>query len=63
VSYQVEITKADKPSVSDFNKAVAVTKAAIAKRPAAYPDLLLTSSQKGDGIPELRATIARLFDQ
>ncbi len=30
---------------------------AIAKRPAAYPDVILTSSEKGTGLPELRAAI------
>jgi GTP-binding protein len=39
---------------------VAATAAAIAKRPAAFPELLVTSARKGTGIPELRAAIAKL---
>lgn len=58
VSYQVVITKADKPSARDLEKSIALTRAAIAKRPAAHPEILVTSSEKGDGIPELRAEIA-----
>jgi len=35
--------------------------AALAKRPAAFPGVLVTSSEDGSGIPELRAAIARLL--
>jgi GTP-binding protein len=62
VSYQVVLTKADKPSAGELRKALAATSAAIAKRPAAHPGLLVTSSEKGDGIPELRAEIAALLE-
>jgi GTP-binding protein len=62
VSYQVVLTKADKPSAGELRKAVAATSAAIAKRPAAHPGLLITSSEKGEGIPELRAEIAALLE-
>ena len=58
VSYQVVLTKADKPSAKDLDKALHITRQAIAKRPAAHPEILVTSSQKGDGIAELRAEIA-----
>ena len=61
VSYQVVLTKADKPSVTELNAAIAATKAAIAKRPAAHPDVILTSSETKYGIPELRAQIAALL--
>jgi GTP-binding protein len=37
-----------------------VTKAALMKQPAAHPHVLVTSSEKGFGIPELRATIVSL---
>ncbi len=63
VSYQVVLTKVDKPSHKDLNKNVAATKAAIAKRPAAYPEILLTSSETGAGIEDLRATIARFLEE
>lgn len=58
VSYQVVLTKADKPSAKDLERALDVTRKAIAKRPAAHPEIITTSSEKGDGIAELRAEIA-----
>jgi len=61
VSYQVVLTKADKPSPTDLRKAIAATTAAVAKRPAAHPTIIVTSSERGDGIAELRAEIARLL--
>ncbi|MCF6302334.1 MAG: ribosome biogenesis GTP-binding protein YihA/YsxC [Devosiaceae bacterium] len=63
VSYQIVLTKADKPSKRDLDKVIAATKAAIAKRPAAYPDIILTSSDTGAGISDLRAQIAAFIDQ
>jgi GTP-binding protein len=62
VSYQVVLTKADKPSAAELDAAIAASVAAIAKRPAAHPDIFVTSSEKGSGIPELRAEIAALLD-
>lgn len=63
VSYMCVLTKADKPSARDLEKAVAATRKAIAKRPAAHPELIVTSSEKGDGIADLRAEIAALLEQ
>jgi GTP-binding protein len=57
VSYQIVLTKADKLKPSEVEAVVARTLAAVAKRPAAYPRVLATSSEKGTGIPELRAEI------
>ena len=62
VSYQVVLTKADKPSRSDLDAAIRATETAIAKRPAAHPRLILTSSLKGDGIADLRTEIAQLLE-
>ncbi|MBN9333342.1 ribosome biogenesis GTP-binding protein YihA/YsxC [Devosia sp.] len=62
VSYQVVLTKADKPLSADVEKALAATRTAIAKRPAAHPHVLLTSSEKGTGIKELRTEIAMLLE-
>jgi GTP-binding protein len=42
---------------------VAETAELIAKRAAAYPEILPTSSRAGTGIPELRATVARLLTE
>ena len=60
VSYQIVLTKADKPSVTELQDAEAATRAAIAKRPAAHPELIVTSSETKFGIDVLRAEIARL---
>lgn len=57
VSYQIILTKADKLKPSEAEAMRAKTEAAILKRPAAFPRVLLTSSEKGDGLPELRAEI------
>jgi GTP-binding protein len=61
VSYQVVLTKADKPSVSELADAQAATLATIAKRPAAHPTLIVTSSETRHGIDQLRAEIAALI--
>jgi len=58
VSYQIVLTKADKLKPADVAAVVARTAQAVAKRPAAFPQVLATSSAKGTGIPELRAGIA-----
>jgi len=58
VPFQVVVTKADKVKGNDLDAALTCTRAALAKHPAAYPELILTSSEKGDGIATLRAAIA-----
>lgn len=60
VSYQVVLTKADKPGPADRARVLAETAAQLARRPAAHPRVLLTSAETGDGIAELRAEIAAL---
>ncbi|MGB0696112.1 MAG: ribosome biogenesis GTP-binding protein YihA/YsxC [Rhodospirillaceae bacterium] len=60
VSYQLILTKADKPKPADLAKSERATAAAIAARVAAHPDYVLTSSQTGAGIAELRAALAQL---
>ena len=59
VSYQVVLTKADKIKPHEADKLVEATLKAISKRPAAFPRVLATSSEKGTGLPELRAEIVR----
>ena len=59
VSYQVVLTKGDALKKSEQEAMVAATAEKIRRRPAAFPQVLLTSSEKGLGIPELRAAIAR----
>ncbi len=59
VSYQIVLTKADKLKKGEAEQVQAATLKAIAKRPAAYPFVAVTSSEKGFGIPELRAEVMR----
>ncbi|MFO1013972.1 MAG: ribosome biogenesis GTP-binding protein YihA/YsxC [Caulobacteraceae bacterium] len=55
VSYQIVLTKADKIKPAEVAAEVDKTMKAIAKRPAAFPRVIATSSEKGTGLPELRA--------
>ena len=57
VSYQIILTKADKINPAEVEAVVAKTTAQIAKRPAAFPRVLATSSEKGTNMPLLRAEI------
>ena len=60
VTYQIVLTKADKLKKGELAKVQAATEAAVKKRPAAFPEVVATSSEKGRGLPELRAEIATL---
>ncbi len=60
VSYQIVLTKADKVKAGELPEVIAATAAKLAKRPAAHPEVLATSSTTGAGIAELRAEIAAL---
>ena len=60
VTFQVVLTKIDKPSKTDLEKNLEKTRAALQKSPAAFPELLLTSSEKNIGIEQLRGVIATL---
>ena len=63
VSYQVVLTKADQVKPADLQACVAATLAALAKHPAAFPEVLATSSQTGAGMAELRAAMVRLLEE
>src|SRR5690606_233001 len=54
VSYQVVLTKADKLTEKPLEAVIEATTNFIAKRPAAHPELIVTSSEKGRGIDALR---------
>ena len=60
ISYQAVLTKADKPKAAELAKIIKTVAAELAKRPAAYPEVIVTSARTGSGIPELRAAIASL---
>jgi len=60
VTFQAVLTKADKVSAAEREATILQVRGALAKHPAAYPELVVTSSEKGDGIETLRAIIATL---
>ncbi len=60
VTFQCVLTKMDKVKDVDHEKVLAQVRGALSKHPAAYPEIVLTSSEKGDGIATLRAIIAGL---
>ena len=59
-TFQAVLTKADKVSAAEREATILQVRGALAKHPAAYPELVVTSSEKGDGIETLRAIIATL---
>jgi GTP-binding protein len=58
VSYQMVLTKADKIKATEIEAVAAATSAAIRRRPAAHPAVLVTSSEKGIGMDALQSEIA-----
>lgn len=61
VSHQIILTKCDEIRPADLAARIAEVELALAKRAAAFPTILATSSHDGTGVPELRAAIARLI--
>jgi GTP-binding protein len=57
VSYRLILTKADKIKASALAEVAEKTAEVVRKRPAAHPEIILTSSEKGLGIPDLRAAV------
>jgi GTP-binding protein len=57
VSYRLVLTKADKVKASELAEVIASTAAEARKRPAAHPEIIATSAEKGMGLPELRAAV------
>ena len=60
VTFQVVLTKADKVNKATREATIAQVQQALTKHPAAYPEIVVTSSEKGEGIETLRALIANL---
>jgi GTP-binding protein len=60
-SYEIVLTKRDEIKGSAAEQRLTDMRAALAKRPAAYPEVLFTSAHTSEGLPELRASIARLI--
>jgi GTP-binding protein len=61
VNYQIVLTKSDAVAAAELAERIAGTAAQLAKHPAAFPDVLATSSRTGAGLPDLRAALARLL--
>jgi GTP-binding protein len=57
VSYRLVLTKADKIKASELAAVLKSTEDEARKHPAAFPDVIATSSEKGLGLPELRAAV------
>src|SRR6478752_3953701 len=63
VSYQLVLTKADQVKRAELEQSLAGATAALSRQPAAFPDVLVTSSRSGAGMPELRAAMMRLLGE
>ncbi len=57
VSYQIVLTKTDKIKTAGVPRLIEETLSKIKRRPAAFPFVLATSSEKAEGFDELRAAI------
>lgn len=60
VTFQAVLTKVDKINRVEREAVIEQVKGALGKHPAAYPELIVTSSEKGEGIETLRAIIATM---
>jgi GTP-binding protein len=57
VSYHLVLTKADKIKASELEAVAAQTEAEARKRPAAHPEIIVTSGETGLGIDQLRRAV------
>lgn len=58
MSYQVVLTKTDKIKAAGVPRLISDTLATLKRHPAAYPEVIATSSERVEGIDELRTAIA-----
>jgi GTP-binding protein len=63
VSYQIVLTKADQVKKSELEKNLEQVRTELRTHPAAFPEVLVTSSRTGDGMAELRAAMVRLLNE
>jgi GTP-binding protein len=63
VSYQLVLTKSDQVKPAELQTQIEATIAALAEHPAAFPQVLATSSRSGAGMAELRAAMVRLLGE
>ncbi len=61
VTFQCVLTKADKVKEKDRARILDQVRGKLSQHPAAFPELVQTSSEKGDGVPTLRSIIAALI--
>jgi GTP-binding protein len=61
VSYQIVLTKADQVKKAALEQTMAAMASSLRKHPAAFPDMLVTSSRDGGGMAEMRAAIVKLL--
>jgi GTP-binding protein len=61
VSYQIVLTKIDRVKAAELRQCIGDITAALSTHPAAFPQVIATSSQTGAGVPELRAAMVRLL--
>ncbi|HQR91593.1 MAG TPA: hypothetical protein PLH31_20425, partial [Caulobacter sp.] len=61
VSYQAVLTKCDQVKKSELEQTLLAVTETLRKHPAAFPDILVTSSRTGEGMGELRAAMVRLL--
>jgi GTP-binding protein len=61
VSYQIVLTKTDQLKPAELEARIAEVQAGIARRPAAYPEIISTSSREGTGLADLKTAIVRLI--
>jgi GTP-binding protein len=61
VSYQVVLTKADQVKADELEQTMTSTLDELRKHPAAFPQLIVTSSRTGSGMADLRAAMVRLL--
>jgi GTP-binding protein len=63
VSYQIVLTKIDQVKPAEVEGRIAEISSALSKHPAAFPEIIATSSQTGAGLPELRGAMMRLLEE
>ena len=60
VTFQLVLTKADKPRPGELSPTIEQVKAALGQHTAAFPEIVVTSAETGEGIETLRAIIAEM---
>lgn len=61
VSYQIVLTKADQVKKAALEQTMAAMADKLRKHPAAFPEMLVTSSRDGGGMADMRAAIVKLL--